>query len=226
MKKLELKIDRPCSEKWESFENRGLNGFCASCEKEVIDFTKMSDRQIKDYFLNSAGDVCGRMRKNQQKEYILEYNHPLSKLTAGLLTLGSVLFSSVSIQAQDKDKIEFLESKKISLTNNYSGVVSGIVVDETGEALPGVNVAIEGTAKGTSTDLDGYYSIEAKPTDILTFSYVGFETIEKKVDSKSNMDVVLNGAMLGGLMGEVVIAYPYSPRGLWWKIKGFFGRIF
>ncbi len=186
----------------------------------------MSDRQIKDYFLNSAGDVCGRMRKNQQKEYILEYNHPLSKLTAGLLTLGSVLFSSVSIQAQDKDKIEFLESKKVSLTNNYSGVVGGIVVDETGEALPGVNVAIEGTAKGTTTNLDGYYSIEVKPTDILSFSYVGFETIEKKVDSKSNMDVVLNGAMLGGLMGEVVIAYPYSPRGLWWKIKGFFGRIF
>lgn len=226
MKKLELRIDQPCAEKWESFEKRGLNGFCSSCQKEVVDFTKMSDRQIKDYFLKSKGDICGRMRKNQQKEYVLNSYNLFSRLNTGLLTIGSILFSSVSIQAQNKDKIEFLESKKVNLTTSYKGVVSGIVVDDTGEALPGVNVVIKGTTSGTTTDLDGQYTIEAKPSDFLTFSYVGFETIELSVNSKSNLDVVLNGAMLGGLMGEVVVASPYSPRGLWWKIKGFFGSIF
>ncbi len=56
--------------------------------------------------------------------------------------------------------------------------VSGTVVsDETGEALPGGTVVIEGTFIGTVTDHDGAYSIDLRsPEDILVFSFVGFRT--------------------------------------------------
>jgi len=42
--------------------------------------------------------------------------------------------------------------------------------------LPGVSVTIKNTSRGTTTDFDGVYSIQASLSDVLEFSYIGFET--------------------------------------------------
>ena len=223
MKKLELRIDRPCSEKWESFEKRGVNGFCSSCQKEVIDFTKMSDRQVKDYFLKSKGDVCGRMRKNQQKDYSLISKNSYSNYSARLLAIGSLLLSSVTVPAQKNDNIEIVESEKVNLKSNFFGIVKGVVTDDTGEALPGVNVVIKDTTTGTTTDLDGNYRIKVGNARALIFSYVGLETQEVRIGEGSSIDVTMGSTTV--LMGEVVCSR-YSPKGIWLSIKYFFGRIF
>lgn len=59
-------------------------------------------------------------------------------------------------------------------------VVTGTVIDGIyGGGLPGANVVIKGTEKGTSTDLDGNYTITVSDTNsILVFSFAGYETIE------------------------------------------------
>ena len=59
--------------------------------------------------------------------------------------------------------------------------VTGAVTDEAGSPLPGVSVLIQGTKKGTSTDFDGKYSLQANQGDVLEFSYIGFATQTKKV---------------------------------------------
>lgn len=59
--------------------------------------------------------------------------------------------------------------------------VTGTVTDEAGSPLPGVSVLIQGTKKGTSTDFDGKYSLQANQGDVLEFSYIGFATQTKKV---------------------------------------------
>ena len=51
--------------------------------------------------------------------------------------------------------------------------VSGKVTDDTGEALPGVNVVIKGTTTGTTTDLDGNYRLSVDEGATLVFSFVG-----------------------------------------------------
>ncbi len=57
------------------------------------------------------------------------------------------------------------------------GTVSGVVTDgETGTPLPGVNVLIQGTTTGVSTDFDGNFQISAADGQVLEFSYLGFET--------------------------------------------------
>ncbi|NDV70255.1 TonB-dependent receptor [Dysgonomonas sp. 25] len=62
--------------------------------------------------------------------------------------------------------------------------VEGTVIDAvSGETLIGVTVAQKGTSNGTSTDLDGKYSISVPQGTTLTFSYVGFETQEVRVNS-------------------------------------------
>ncbi|RAJ19991.1 TonB-linked SusC/RagA family outer membrane protein [Gelidibacter algens] len=54
--------------------------------------------------------------------------------------------------------------------------ITGIVSDDTGMPLPGVNIVVDGTTRGAQTDFDGNYSITVNVGDILTFSYIGFKS--------------------------------------------------
>jgi TonB-linked SusC/RagA family outer membrane protein len=80
--------------------------------------------------------------------------------------------------------------------------VSGTVSDSSGN-LPGVSVLVKGTTTGTETDFNGKYTIKAKVGDVLSFSYVGYKTSEKKVGTSSTIDVVL--VEDAGLLDEIVI---------------------
>ena len=69
--------------------------------------------------------------------------------------------------------------------------VTGTVTQASdGEPLVGVSVLIKGSAQGTSTDIDGNYTLKADEGAILVFSYVGFTTREIKVTSE-RLDVAL-----------------------------------
>lgn len=92
--------------------------------------------------------------------------------------------------------------------NNAYRVVSGVLTDDSGEPLPGVNVVIKGTTRGTTTDLEGRYQLTVSGDDILVISYVGFETQEVKVGNRSNIDAVLGGVT--ELQEVVVSGYGYG----------------
>ena len=79
--------------------------------------------------------------------------------------------------------------------------VSGTVYDDTGLPLPGVNVIIAGTSKGTQTDFDGNYALDVQGYRELTYSYVGFET-EKLPIYASTMNVSM---IAGSALEEVVV---------------------
>lgn len=68
-------------------------------------------------------------------------------------------------------------------------IISGKVTDESGEAMPGVNVIIKGTTVGATTDLDGNYRISA-PTnaEYLVFSFIGMNTDEVAIGARSIID--------------------------------------
>ena len=80
--------------------------------------------------------------------------------------------------------------------------VSGVVRDDTNGPLPGTSVLVQGTTKGTSTDVDGKYTISAKMGDLLQFSYVGLETKTIKVTS-TTINVSLGGS--GETLQDVVV---------------------
>ena len=93
-----------------------------------------------------------------------------------------------------------------ALTQVYAQrYVSGKITDDTGEALPGVNVVIKGTATGATTDLDGNYRLQVNDGDILVYSFVGFETQEIDVGTRTIIDVTMGGAT--ELQEVVVVAY-------------------
>ena len=69
--------------------------------------------------------------------------------------------------------------------------ISGVITDsESGGPLPGVNVIIQGTSIGVSTDFDGNYPISASQGAVLEISFLGFETQLVSVDS-DQIDVAL-----------------------------------
>jgi TonB-linked SusC/RagA family outer membrane protein len=70
--------------------------------------------------------------------------------------------------------------------------VTGTVVDESNDPLPGVSVIVQGTTRGTSTDLDGNYSIEVNPAEKLEFSMIGMVTQLHLVGEKNIINVILS----------------------------------
>ena len=68
--------------------------------------------------------------------------------------------------------------------------VSGVVTDASNVPMPGVNIQVKGTTRGTSTNFDGEYQISANQGDVLVFSYLGFTTKEVTV-SGSSLNVTL-----------------------------------
>lgn len=85
--------------------------------------------------------------------------------------------------------------------------VSGNVIDDTSEPLPGVSVVLKGTTTGTTTDFDGNYSIDANTGDVLVFSYVGYDTQELTVNGSA-----LNVTMQSGVaLDQVVLIGSRNP---------------
>ena len=80
--------------------------------------------------------------------------------------------------------------------------ITGVVKDEQSETLIGVNILIKDSSRGTVTDTDGRYSIQAREGDVLVFSYTGYTSQEVVVGTSNTIDVVLSS---GKTLDEVVV---------------------
>jgi TonB-dependent starch-binding outer membrane protein SusC len=86
-------------------------------------------------------------------------------------------------------------------------VVQGIVKDENGLAMPGVNIIIKNTTNGTTTDQDGRYTLNVSASDeVLVFSFIGYNSQEVTLNGRSTVDVVLT-PNIQSLQEVVVVGY-------------------
>ena len=91
----------------------------------------------------------------------------------------------------------------VQLSFAQGKVITGVVTDAgNGDPLPGVNIVVKGTQTGATTDFDGKYSIKANAGQTLVFSYVGYNTVEKKVGSSNVINVSMKE---GSKLSEVVV---------------------
>jgi len=85
-----------------------------------------------------------------------------------------------------------------------SSVVTGLVIDENKEGMPGVTVKIDGKSSGTTTNLDGKYSINIENDSVrLIFSFIGYRDQAVDVNGQSNIDIQLQLATKS--LDEVVV---------------------
>ncbi|SFZ91751.1 TonB-dependent outer membrane receptor, SusC/RagA subfamily, signature region [Flaviramulus basaltis] len=69
------------------------------------------------------------------------------------------------------------------------GNISGIITDSSGLPLPGANIVLLGSNIGTTTDFDGNYRIDAIPGSVLSFSFIGYQTLETTVGSSNTINI-------------------------------------
>ncbi|MGM0934796.1 MAG: SusC/RagA family TonB-linked outer membrane protein [Bacteroidota bacterium] len=87
--------------------------------------------------------------------------------------------------------------------------IKGNVSDQQGEPLPGVNVLVANSNRGTQTDFDGNYTIKASKGETLVFSYLGYKTARHKVEDVFQIDVTL-GENMAKLDELLIVAYGSS----------------
>jgi CarboxypepD_reg-like domain len=228
--KFQINIPTPCHEKWEEFKPTSSGGFCGSCQKNVIDFSNMSDSVLMAYFRDLPAQekhLCGRFREDQlQKEYDVQSWFPTWTATDKAMHFDI----PVRVFTSKPKKLSLPIYRKFKMVRNITmavltlvfsetafGQVSGQVIDSEGSPLPGVNIRIKGTTKGTASDNLGKYQLQASQTDTLEFSFIGFTEI--KMASKDVKEPILmeeNAVLLGEI---VVVGYSTN------KFKGRLGGI-
>jgi TonB-linked SusC/RagA family outer membrane protein len=92
----------------------------------------------------------------------------------------------------------------VQLAQAQSVQVSGVVIASSdGQPVPGVSVLVKGSKVGTQTDVQGHFAISANAKDVLTISYVGFNTQEVQVNGTQPLRIVLQEA--ANSLNEVVV---------------------
>ncbi|MEQ8555031.1 MAG: TonB-dependent receptor [Cyclobacteriaceae bacterium] len=85
----------------------------------------------------------------------------------GIFLLGMITFSSYGQDTQ---------------------TVSGRILDEGGEGLPGVTVLVKGGVDGTITDLNGDFALDVKEDAVLTLSFIGYKTVDIPLNGRSTIN--------------------------------------
>jgi len=242
MEKFNLLIDKPCSENFNDFTKTDKGGFCNSCKKNVIDFTRMSDQEILNYFNSEKSKTCGVFLESQLKSY----SNPstslnkskLSTFASGIfgISLLSVLsftngYSQEKTNTNETIKVENGTTKQDSDSAdlNEKFTVSGIVSDKSGP-LTGANIYLKNNNNiGIQTDVDGKFTFpkQLKTGDVLVVTFIGYKNKEIKVTRKDqsitmSYDVKLEDCQII-MMGEVSTTKVYkSKRTAFQKIKSLF----
>lgn len=197
--KFKLNIPEPCHEDWQQMSPTQKGKFCASCQKEVIDFTKLSATEIARKTKN-AKQLCGRFTSTQlEQEYVSTSQSSLSRLGIAL-GLGSIIAVAQPSFAQEEkpDKIEVHQLQgEVALTTqaNDSISITGTVTDEKGTPLPGVDIIQKSTTNKSITDFDGRFKINISEEDFnseahLIFSFIGTQEAVIRIEEKS-INIVL-----------------------------------
>ena len=78
MRSLTVQIPQPCHERWADMQPTERGRFCASCQKTVVDYTALSDRELVRVLSSSAHGTCGRFHNDQLNRPLI----PASPVTA------------------------------------------------------------------------------------------------------------------------------------------------
>jgi hypothetical protein len=198
--KVKLNIPEPCHEDWNKMTLKEQGSFCGSCAKTVVDFTKMSDREVIDYLAKTKDQkTCGRFTTFQIGRELLastpqpSYYHRVKNLMIGaVFSLGLPGMLKAEKGATFSNPSELRDQREGFLPS----VLKGTVVNEQGQAIPFAQVSIlqnnEHTGVGARTDIEGKFLIKTEEGTVwkdirIESSALGYFSDTKVLDRTDNL---------------------------------------
>lgn len=184
MKSRFLRLDKPCHEEWNNMTPNEKGKYCASCSKNVVDFTSLNLFEISDIMKKSGNKICARLTNSQLNSPLLDLDHhyelniPVSKVAVGLILATSLATGQNSHIEQQVMKTEFVQSsesipmssrEEIPYSNpdklkpNDKVAFKGIVISHTlGKPVENAKIMFVTSQKilSTYTSKDGTFSLE------------------------------------------------------------------
>ncbi len=124
-------------------------------------------------------------------------NKPIDLKVKGSLQEALVLVSRSSnlqfkrindnIFVSKKDKHQPSAVQEVVMADDIR--IAGKITDENGQGLPGASIIVKGTTTGTTTDLEGNYTLNAPENGVLVISFVGYSSVEVPILGKSTIDM-------------------------------------
>lgn len=174
--KFRIDIPNPCKQSWDKMTTTKGGKFCDQCSAEVVDFSKMNLIELRDYFKENSGGICGRVKANQ-----LSYlNQPVT-LGKPNYHLGTKIFmvSSVALllacdssaqlgQGQSPSVKQFAKGDEISNTDtkifgNKLFVIKGLITKmEDNTPVSKAIIRVSNSDMIVKTDQHGKFKITVK----------------------------------------------------------------
>jgi hypothetical protein len=197
--KIIIRIPEPCVENWQKMSMVEKGRHCGVCEKDVVDFSSMSNAQVVDFYNQSNGKICGRFNDSQLNIPMsasateMKFSLPVIIATSALMSLTGCsdlpnLHTQGEMIAISKVDYSLIETPispvdisplmgEIAFVSEYIEV-RGVVTEANGnEPIKGAIVEIERSQKTAITDKKGRYfvkipySCSKNDTLILKISY-------------------------------------------------------
>jgi hypothetical protein len=193
--KINITIPKPCHENWLEMSVTEKGRFCENCQKDVIDFTNSTDREILTAY-NKSKNLCGQFRVSQLDRDIII---PKEKKSIWMISAASVIaFLGLGTQtatAQGNVRIEQTNKKnnnndksyqsEITLENEITGTVKDSIYP-----LPAALIENSRTKIKIDTDFDGNFKIKAQKGDEIIITYLGMKTY--KFITNDTVDYTIN----------------------------------
>jgi hypothetical protein len=231
-----LSIPQPCDERWDAMTPSEKGRFCGSCQKQVVDFSGLSDREVIQLIEQTSGKVCGRLHSSQVSRVFLiqeqQSNYPskFSKLLLGLFwfIFGGQYESSAKSNTAFKEGLvnewaeKSFERNSKENQDNPSDVIRGQVFNAHSKkpiAYATIQVGQDSLLR-TQTDSLGYFMLKLPPerlsmVNTITVEHDGYQQFETRVTG----DAISNGffvkialeesfSLFDGLVGTIIIERP------------------
>ncbi|HET7118986.1 MAG TPA: TonB-dependent receptor [Hanamia sp.] len=114
----------------------------------------------------------------------------------------SVENNAITVRPKNVDVV--LQPQLLAINN-----IHGTIKDDKGNPLVGVSVIVKGTTKGTSTNTNGSFSIDANAGDVLEFSFVGYQKKSIRVGNNTDINVVME---IEAMIGNEVVVVGYGTQ--------------
>lgn len=201
-KKLQLHIADPCHENWENMSPVEQGRFCDACQKQVVDFSLMSDREIVQFFKRpSTGSVCGRFMNDQlDRDMVMEKKRlPWIKYFFQFALPAFLLGKEAQAQRGNDQKpstVQVSGRRTMGIMVQVNREPAVFVKEAvSGKPIPYASVVVKGDKRKNVADNSGRAFVESDAPWAegvsITVSCIGYKT--KTVTIPSSRQLYMNG---------------------------------